>query len=137
MGLHGMPEVRPRDAHTSLSATESRCRDLNPDRIFPYQIINTNNNAVEACLNQCAAFGYPAGGMEFGDECCKRDQSQVSLGFTADPDSQIVATWRTRLVARLILIQCVLLPALETRSISVVVYSVCRQVYIVGVLHRI
>ena len=92
MGLHGMPEVRPRDASISLFAAESRCRDLNPDRIFPNQIINTNNNTVEACLNQCAAFGYPAGGMEFGDECCKRDQSQLSLGFAADLVYQGAAT---------------------------------------------
>ncbi|KAF7437573.1 hypothetical protein PC9H_004415 [Pleurotus ostreatus] len=38
-------------------------------RVFPYQIIMQNNLTVDACLNQCAAFGYPAAGMEFGDEC--------------------------------------------------------------------
>ena len=42
-----------------------------------------------------------------------------------------------RLVARSILIQCAPLPALEIRSISVVVYSVCRQVHIVGFRHWI
>lgn len=71
MGLRGVLEVRSRDAYMSLSVAESHHRDLNPDRIFSNQIINTNNNTVEACLNQCAKFGYPAGGMEFGDECCE------------------------------------------------------------------
>jgi len=33
-------------------------------RAFPYQNIWTDNNTVEACLNQCAAFGYPAAGLE-------------------------------------------------------------------------
>lgn len=32
---------------------------------------------MEACLNQCAAFGYPAAGMEFGDECCELRQTVV------------------------------------------------------------
>lgn len=41
-------------------------------RVFPNQIIKTDNNTVENCLNQCAKFGYPAGGMEFSSECCER-----------------------------------------------------------------
>ena len=40
-------------------------------RIFKYQIINTNNNTATACLNQCAAFGFPVGAMEYGEECCE------------------------------------------------------------------
>lgn len=43
-------------------------REPGANRTFPYQIINTNNNTATACLTQCAAFGYPAAGMEFGDE---------------------------------------------------------------------
>jgi hypothetical protein len=39
--------------------------------VLPYQNVYTSNNTAEACLNQCAAFGYPAAGMEYGDECCK------------------------------------------------------------------
>ncbi|KAL7277999.1 hypothetical protein ACG7TL_007952 [Trametes sanguinea] len=56
-------------------------------RVFPYQLIYTNNNTIEACLNQCAAFGYPAAGAEFGDECWCGDITDVqnnSPGF-ADP----------------------------------------------------
>ncbi|EKM51419.1 uncharacterized protein PHACADRAFT_263533 [Phanerochaete carnosa HHB-10118-sp] len=50
----------------------------NGNRVFPYQIINTNNNSAEACLNQCGAFGYPAAGMEYGDECWCGDISDVT-----------------------------------------------------------
>ena len=39
-------------------------------RIFPYQIIFLNNNSAQNCLTQCSTYGYPAAGMEYGDECC-------------------------------------------------------------------
>nr|ABD61575.1 copper radical oxidase [Phanerodontia chrysosporium] len=60
----------------------------NGQHTFPYQIINSNNNSAEACLNQCAKFGYPAAGLEYGDECWCGDVSDVtnSGGGTA-PDS--------------------------------------------------
>ncbi|KAI0764219.1 hypothetical protein BD413DRAFT_483077 [Trametes elegans] len=56
-------------------------------RVFPYQNIYTNNNTIEGCLNQCAAFGYPAGGAEFGDECWCGDITDVennSPGFVSE-----------------------------------------------------
>lgn len=59
------------------------------NRTFPYQNIWTDNNTVEACLNQCALFGYPAAGMEYGDECWCGDVSDViqySPGFSAESD---------------------------------------------------
>ena len=40
-------------------------------RVFPYEIDWTNNNTVAACLNQCAAFGYPVAGLEYGSQCCR------------------------------------------------------------------
>ncbi len=40
-------------------------------RIFPYQLILAENNTATNCLSQCSTYGYPAGGMEYGDECCK------------------------------------------------------------------
>ncbi len=40
-------------------------------RVFPYQIIYTTDNTPSTCLSQCSDYGYPAGGMEYGDECCK------------------------------------------------------------------
>ena len=55
------PLLQPRFLLTS-------CSEPGAARVFPYQIINTNNNTATACLTQCAAFGYPAAGMEFGDE---------------------------------------------------------------------
>jgi hypothetical protein len=45
--------------------------DLNANRrVFPYQIIFANNNSAQNCLTQCSTYGYPAAGMENGDECC-------------------------------------------------------------------
>jgi hypothetical protein len=64
-------------------------KDLNPNRIFPHQIVDPVNMTVETCLNQCAAFGYPAGGIEFGDECYCGDVSDVEANNgQIDPDSQ-------------------------------------------------
>lgn len=45
--------------------------------LFPYENDWTNNNTVEACLNQCAAFGYPAAGLEYGEQCFCGDISDV------------------------------------------------------------
>ncbi|OBZ73298.1 putative fungistatic metabolite [Grifola frondosa] len=62
------------------------------NRVFPYQNIYTNNMTIQACLNQCAAFGYPAGGAEFGDECWCGDVSDVtanSPGFAPETDCDI------------------------------------------------
>ncbi|KAF7796994.1 hypothetical protein EIP86_008184 [Pleurotus ostreatoroseus] len=70
-------------------------KDLDPNRVFPNQIINTDNNTVEACLNQCALFGYPAAGVEFGDECYCGDLSDVqenSPGFDSDSACSIPCT---------------------------------------------
>jgi hypothetical protein len=40
--------------------------------VFPYVNTWLTNNTVEACLNQCATFGFPAAGLEYGQECCTR-----------------------------------------------------------------
>ncbi|KAI0086860.1 copper radical oxidase [Irpex rosettiformis] len=63
-----------------------------PDRVFPYQIINSTSMTVESCLAQCSDFGYPAGGLEFGDECWCGDVSDVaanSPGFAPETDCVI------------------------------------------------
>lgn len=57
-------------------------REPGANRTFPYQIINTNNNTATACLTQCAAFGYPAAGMEFGDEVHHLHNSLAAQLFT-------------------------------------------------------
>lgn len=42
----------------------------NNDKIFKYKIQNINGNSATSCLSQCSEFGYPTGGMEYGEECC-------------------------------------------------------------------
>jgi WSC domain len=38
-------------------------------RVFPYLITNATYNSVEQCLTQCSAYGYPAAGLEYGQQC--------------------------------------------------------------------
>ncbi|KAI9461541.1 galactose oxidase [Russula earlei] len=47
-------------------------------RVFPYQILFPKNNTAENCLSQCSTFGYPAAGMEFGDECWCGDVADIT-----------------------------------------------------------
>ncbi|KIJ67360.1 copper radical oxidase [Hydnomerulius pinastri MD-312] len=47
-------------------------------RIFPYEMVWITNNTVDACLNQCAAFGYPAAGLEYGQQCFCGDITDVT-----------------------------------------------------------
>ncbi|KAF8197751.1 copper radical oxidase [Mycena galopus ATCC 62051] len=47
-------------------------------RVFPWKIDSfTTNNSATTCLSQCAAFGYTAGGMEYGFQCFCGDVSDV------------------------------------------------------------
>ena len=39
-------------------------RETATGKMFPNQIIWIGNNSALACMNQCAAFGYPASGVE-------------------------------------------------------------------------
>ncbi|KAJ7113106.1 glyoxal oxidase N-terminus-domain-containing protein [Mycena epipterygia] len=62
--------------------------EANGGRVFPWELDNTNNNSAPACLDQCAAFGYTAGGMEFGFQCFCGDVSDVTAsGVTLQPES--------------------------------------------------
>ena len=61
--------------HSSLPVTDRMPLILvysepSASRVFPYQIIFLHNNSAQNCLTQCSTFGYPAAGMENGDECC-------------------------------------------------------------------
>lgn len=59
----------------------------NNGRVFPYQITWLNNNTVDACLNQCAKFGFPAAGLQYGQECWCGDPADVAAnGGTHAPD---------------------------------------------------
>ncbi|KAF8346390.1 glyoxal oxidase N-terminus-domain-containing protein [Amanita rubescens] len=62
-------------------------QELPNARVFPYKNIWLTNNSAVACMNQCAAFGYPAAGVEYGQECYCGDLSDVSLS-TFVPESQ-------------------------------------------------
>ncbi|KAF8908562.1 copper radical oxidase with WSC domains [Gymnopilus junonius] len=53
-------------------------REVTAGRMFPNQIIWPGNNSAIACMNQCAAFGYPASGVEFGQECYCGDITDVA-----------------------------------------------------------
>lgn len=57
-------------------------------RTLPYQLILSTNNTAVNCLNQCAAYGYMAGGMEYGQECYCGDQADVvAAGATLQPET--------------------------------------------------
>ncbi|KAG6332530.1 hypothetical protein ID866_6559 [Astraeus odoratus] len=47
-------------------------------RMFPYELDWVTNNTVTACLNQCAAYGYPAAGLEYGEQCFCGDITDVA-----------------------------------------------------------
>jgi hypothetical protein len=51
----------------------------NQVRAFSNQVILQTNNTADACLGQCAKYGYSAGGMEWGQECCKYLTSSRNL----------------------------------------------------------
>ncbi|KDR73046.1 hypothetical protein GALMADRAFT_142739 [Galerina marginata CBS 339.88] len=53
-------------------------RETAVGKMFPQQIIWPGNNSALACMNQCAAFGYPASGVEFGQECYCGDITDVT-----------------------------------------------------------
>ncbi|KAF8556655.1 DUF1929-domain-containing protein [Imleria badia] len=61
----------------------------NGQRVFPYELDWTTNNTVDACLNQCAAFGFPVAGLEYGEQCFCGDTSDITTnGGTYVADSQ-------------------------------------------------
>ncbi|KAF2467278.1 putative glyoxal oxidase precursor [Lindgomyces ingoldianus] len=58
-------------------------------RALPYQIILNNNNTANNCISQCSAFGYNAGGMEYGNECYCGDVADTqAVGATYVSESQ-------------------------------------------------
>ena len=65
------------------SCNSERCslrfREPGAVRVFSYQVIFPYNNSAQNCLTQCSTFGYPAAGMEDGDECCLCSTGAESL----------------------------------------------------------
>ena len=57
-------------------------------RVFQYQSILSQTNSAQSCLSQCQKFGFPAGGMEYGQECFCGDISDVAAAnATLQPES--------------------------------------------------
>ncbi|KAK7047617.1 hypothetical protein VNI00_006385 [Paramarasmius palmivorus] len=70
----------PEAQSTNLSGKWSYdgCYTDNPTRVLPWKIVWGNNNTVSSCLKRCAAFGYTAAGLEFGEECHCGDSSDIA-----------------------------------------------------------
>ncbi|KAJ6556620.1 copper radical oxidase, partial [Mycena vulgaris] len=82
----------PTPQNTSLPGSweyQGCLAEANQQRVFPWQIEFPTNNSATACLNQCAAFGYTAGGMEFVSSClvCGDVSDVVKSGFTLQPEN--------------------------------------------------
>ncbi|KAN0132716.1 hypothetical protein V8E53_009387, partial [Lactarius tabidus] len=89
----------------------SRCiAEPMPANVLPYRILLANNNSAENCLDQCSTFGYPAAGMENGQECWCGDvadiadnggktaaESDCEMPCTGDPLHLCGGTWRLQL----------------------------------------
>ncbi|KAF8264446.1 copper radical oxidase [Lactarius quietus] len=57
----------------------SRClAEPDPNHVFPYSVLLSNNNSAQNCLSLCSAYGYPAAGMEYGQECWCGDVADIT-----------------------------------------------------------
>jgi len=62
--------------------------NVNGQSVFPWKIVNQTGNSPQWCLSQCQAFGYMAGGMEYGEECYCGDLDGIEkTGSTVAPES--------------------------------------------------
>ena len=58
-------------------------------RVFPNKIVNTVNNTVQSCLKRCSDYGYPAGGLEYSEECYCGDVAEIAAnGGVMRPESE-------------------------------------------------
>jgi hypothetical protein len=51
-------------------------------RVLPNQINWPGNNTALACMNQCAAFGYPVSGTEVGQILSRKIDVLTCLGYS-------------------------------------------------------
>ncbi|KAG7087310.1 hypothetical protein E1B28_013287 [Marasmius oreades] len=69
--------------------TYAGCHTDTNTRVLQWQNIWPTNNTAENCLNQCAAFGYTAAGMEYGQECYCGDVEDITTnGSAASPETE-------------------------------------------------
>jgi hypothetical protein len=77
------------------------------------------NNTIDGCLNQCAAFGYPAAGLEFGNQCCKRIDPLVFWQAADRNKSAAISLTSPQMGQPMARIQVVSFLARETLTIGV------------------
>lgn len=60
-----------------------------PARVLPYQLLAYEKNlTVPMCLSRCAAYGYSAAGVEYGEQCfCGDDTDRISANTAYTLDS--------------------------------------------------
>jgi hypothetical protein len=62
--------------------------DIDGARTLEYKMVNPTNNSNVNCLSLCAAYGYNAGGTEYGEECyCGDVAGVIASGATKQPES--------------------------------------------------
>ncbi|KAH8814496.1 copper radical oxidase [Flagelloscypha sp. PMI_526] len=55
--------------------------------LLPNKLVLTTNNSATNCLTQCSTYGYPIGGMEYGEECWCGDPTDIANApFVAESD---------------------------------------------------
>ena len=58
-------------------------------RVFPNKMVNTVNNTVQACIKKCSDYGFPAGGLEYSEECYCGDVENIAAnGGVMRPESE-------------------------------------------------
>lgn len=63
--------------------------NINNKRTFYWQIYFPGVMTPNMCLNKCREFGYPAAGLEYGEECYCGDQPNVAAaGATFRPEAE-------------------------------------------------
>ncbi|KAI1203068.1 WSC domain-containing protein [Nemania serpens] len=62
--------------------------NLNNMRTLPWQLRFPGVMTATTCLHQCAQFGYPAAGLEYGEECYCGDPADITTaGSTKQPEA--------------------------------------------------
>lgn len=57
-------------------------------RVFPNKMVNADQNTVQGCLKRCSDYGFPAGGLEYGEECYCGDVEDIAAnGGVMSPES--------------------------------------------------
>ncbi|KAI9457229.1 copper radical oxidase [Lactarius psammicola] len=84
-----LPVPTPKTADLPGNWEYSRCIAEPPGgRVFLNELILTTNNSAATCLAQCSKFGYPAGGLEYGEECWCGDVADVTNNAGTAPESE-------------------------------------------------